>query len=369
MRRLCTTRRPIWCELKKLPPSGSVSVGCRTSPRRNYAASCGPSGWTTKRQLPRSLASAVERRESSTSWIASFLESRGLSEPDGRPLYAYRCTAEEFDRLRDVLHGTEAPAGAHHFRAFVLYAAQWWQRQYDGGRWAWEPLLDSIGWSMPYPDLYPDVRHAWRWWKVKPVRLPSSTRFLGTFACHGGLPLALVGDAKAPITLYLRAVLGHSLEYGRFVEDTIELAKDKEHLLRPPTLRRDYVFRLAADVVDAVVDLQPDAQGKNPIAALDRDRPDWRDALPLDLDNQPGAGSSRGPLARRCGRQSEAGRRLQRAAISAPNQHRLACGRSSSATAVDRRHSTFAPTRRSWGSSGSNGSARLGQGNARLGGL
>ena len=35
-----------------------------------------------------------------------------------------------------------------------------------------------------------------------------------------------------------------------------------------------------------VVDLQPDAQGKDPIAALDRDRPDWRDAMPLDLDNQ-----------------------------------------------------------------------------------
>ena len=216
-------------------------------------------------------------------WIASFLRSRELPEPDGRPLYAYRCTASEFETLRGVLK--ESPVSEPHFRAFVLYAAQWWQRQYDGGRWAWEPLLGSIGWSTPYTDLYSDVRRAWRWWKVEPVRLPSSTRFLGTFACHGGLPLALVGNAKAPITLYLRAVLGHRLEYGRFVDDTIDLAKDKEHLLRPPTLRRDYVFRLAADVVDAVVDLQHDATGEDPIAALDRDRPAWRDGMPLDLDN------------------------------------------------------------------------------------
>ena len=97
--------------------------------------------------------------------------------------------------------------------------------------------------------------------------------------------LALVGNARAPITLYLRAVLSHSLEFGRFVEDTIDLAKDKEHLLRPPTLRRDYVFRLAADLVDAVLDLQPSAHGQDPIASLDRDRRQWRDAMPLDLDN------------------------------------------------------------------------------------
>ena len=219
-------------------------------------------------------------------WVDSFLESRGLADPDGRQLYAYRCTAKEFEALQDALQGASTPPkDAYRFRAFVLYAAQWWQRQYDGGRWAWEPLLDSIGWSMHYPDLYPDVRRAWRWWKVKPVRLPSSTRFLGTFACHGGLPLALVGNAKAPITIYLKAVLGHSLEYRRFVEDTIELAKDKEHLLRPPTLRRDYVFRLAADLVDAVLELQPSAQKEDPITALDRDQPAWREAMPLDLDN------------------------------------------------------------------------------------
>ena len=219
------------------------------------------------------------------SWTTSFLRQRGLPAPDGRPLYAYRCTAAEFDSIEHVLREATVSITDHHFRVFVLYAAQWWQRKYDGGRWAWEPLLASIGWPTHYPDLYPCIRRAWQWWKVTPVRLPSSTRYLGTFACHGGLPLALVGDAKAPITLYLRAVLGHSLEYGRFVEDTIELAKDKERLLRPPTLRRDYVFRLAADVVDAVLDLQPHAQGKDPIASLDRDRPEWRDAMPLDLDN------------------------------------------------------------------------------------
>ena len=221
------------------------------------------------------------------SWLKSFLDARKVRQPDGRPLYAYRCKADEFETLREVLRGPlHAYNNKQHLRAFVLYAAQWWQRQYDGRRWAWEPLLDSISWhDVAYPDLYPDVRAAWRWWKIQPVRLPAGTRYLGTFACHGGLPLALIGDNTAPVTRYLRAVLNHVSEYGRFVEDPIDLAKDKEHLLRPPTLRRDHVFRLAADLIVAILDVRDHVDDDNPIAALDRRRPNWRESMPLDLDN------------------------------------------------------------------------------------
>lgn len=217
-------------------------------------------------------------------WLKSFLEARELQQPDGRPLYAYRCTAGEFDALQEVLNAAGHVIRTPHLRALVLYAAQWWQRKYDGRRWAWEPLLGSIDWSsVAYTDLYPGVRDAWRWWRIQPVRLPSSTRFLGTFACHGGLPLALIGDKTSPVTRYLRAVLNHTQAYGRVVDDPIELAKDKEHLLRPPTLRRDYVFRLAADLICSVLDLQPYIDSDNPIASLDGHRPDWRESMPLDL--------------------------------------------------------------------------------------
>ena len=220
-------------------------------------------------------------------WLEKFLGARKLPHPDGRALYAYRCTLDEFGTLTEALRQapqqTDDPSSV---RAFVLYASEWWRRKYDGGRWAWEPLFGSIGWQVRYLDLYEPVRGAWRWWRIEPVRLPSSTRFLGTFACHGGLPLALLGEQQSTVTRYLRAVLTHVQDYGRFVDDTIELATDKAYLLRPPTLRRDYVFRLAADLVSAVFDLQPAAQGDNPITALDKSRPDWRGRMPLDLENE-----------------------------------------------------------------------------------
>ena len=225
--------------------------------------------------------------QSPSTWINGFLHHRGLDGPDGRALYAYRCTATEFDSLAEVLsHSTPDGTINATTRAFVFYAAEWWQRQYDGHHWAWEPLLASIKWHIHYPDLYEPVRAALRWWRVDLVRLPTSIRYLGTFACQGGLPLGLVGDADSRVVQYLRAVLKHTAEYRKFVDDAIDLARDQQHLLRPPTLRRDYVFRLVADLIEAVLDLQNDAQGEDPISTLDQVRPGWRKTMPLALENE-----------------------------------------------------------------------------------
>lgn len=172
-------------------------------------------------------------------WLDAFLESRGLQLPDGRPLYSYRCTAREFGSLARTLEAYRHRGTA--IRAFVIYAAEWWQRHYNGGPLAWQPLLESVGWhGVHYPDLYMPVRVALHWWHVELVRLPTQISYLGTFACQGGLPLALVGDADSRVTQYLRAVLRHTAAYRQFVDDAIDLARDQQHRLRPPTLRRDW---------------------------------------------------------------------------------------------------------------------------------
>lgn len=217
--------------------------------------------------------------------LETLLACRELKCLDGWALYAYRCTGEEFTSLAEALsRNSPHNASDTQVRAFVLYAAEWWQRKYDSSQWAWEPLLASIGWGgIHYPDLYKPVRRAWVWWRVDLVRLPTSIRRLGTFACQGGLPLALVRHRHNSIT---HTVLKHTAAYRRFVEDPIELARDRQYLLRPPTLRRDYVFHLAADLTEAVLDLQDDAQDEGPINALDLARPDWRRTMPLDLEGE-----------------------------------------------------------------------------------
>ena len=223
-------------------------------------------------------------------WLEDLLGRHGLRRPDARALYAYRCSREEFESLASLLaRATPSvqPLGDVAVRAFVLYASEWWQRSYEGGAWAWEPLLESIGWKqIHYPNLYESVKRAWKWWKVEHVSLPSSIRYLGTFACQGGLPLALVGDAHSSVTRYLRAVARHVAAFRALVDDPIVLAEDQQRLLRPPTLRRDYVFRLAADLAEAVLDLSSEAEADDPLSALDEARPDWRRTMPLDLEDE-----------------------------------------------------------------------------------
>lgn len=223
-------------------------------------------------------------------WLGAFLDRRGLREPDGRPLYAYQCTQAEFAELTERLagaalnHGLPGPQAV---RGFVLYASQWWQRRYSGGPWSWDSVFQDIGWmEIHYPNLHGPVRRALGWWQVELVRLSTSTRYLGTLACQGGLPLSLVGESSRT-TAYLRAVLRHVARYRSFVDDSIELARDQQHLLRPPTLRREYVFRLAAKLVDAVLDLrQYIGKGDDLLAELDARRPEWRKTMPLDLDSE-----------------------------------------------------------------------------------
>ncbi len=80
-------------------------------------------------------------------WIFSFMSKRGLLEPDGRALFAYKTSLEEFETLRQVLQ--ETPPGSitnpGYPQAWLLFAAEWWKRDYPGGAWRWGPLCEAAG--------------------------------------------------------------------------------------------------------------------------------------------------------------------------------------------------------------------------------
>ncbi len=215
-------------------------------------------------------------------WLSSLLGAVGLSDPDARPLYAYRCSTERFEEARDVLAGwrpqSDPGAGG---RVFAVYAAEWWRRRYDGGPWAWQPLLDSIRCEAPFPELYEPLRNAWRWWRVRPVVLGASVRYLGTCACQGGLPLHFVSSPHSNVRRFLRALLREYRLFRR-VEDGYALAEPlRSHL--PRSLRQEPVYRLCAEVMDQIWDLRDVGSQDDPVAVLDRQTPGWRSRMPIDL--------------------------------------------------------------------------------------
>ena len=220
----------------------------------------------------------------STAWLSSLLGPVGLSVPDGRPLYAYRCSTERFEEARDVLTGwrpqRDPGAGG---RVFAVYAAEWWQRNYDGGPWAWQPLLDSIRCEAAFPELYQPLRNAWRWWGVRPVVLGASVRYLGTCACQGGLPLHFVSSSHSNVRRFLRALLRDYRTFRRVVDDGYTLAEPlRSHL--PRSLRQEPVYRLCAEIMDQIWELRGvGSQQDDPVAVLDRQTPEWRSRMPIDL--------------------------------------------------------------------------------------
>ena len=67
-------------------------------------------------------------------------------------------------------------------------ATEWDSTEDDAGR-SDHRVIDGTG---HYPGLYFPMLRAWHWWKVAPVRLPSSIRYLDTFAHQGGAQDLLV---------------------------------------------------------------------------------------------------------------------------------------------------------------------------------
>ncbi len=224
--------------------------------------------------------------------LSKFLCISGqLTKPDGRSLYAYRCTDKMYEEiklgvkanLRLVLNNKPV-AG---FEAlFCIYFAETWKRYYSGDRrYAFFfKLLDE-----PVPDQN-RIRRDWitkgiKWWGLDLRKRNGQTRYFDTVACEGGLPLNLLrNDQDAGITRYLKEFLEQYYKHvnttGFDAEALAEEIAQKQHL--PNAWRDESVYQIVIQLVEAIINLQariPNAV--DPVAALDNLDSNWRRALPI----------------------------------------------------------------------------------------
>ncbi len=230
-------------------------------------------------------------------WLERFLfVHTRQSRPDGRPLYAYKCRNEDYDKLKPIvremllkeLKELRGYQPLNFNPMFCLYAAETWRRRHDGGPWKWETVfLEVCKWIPNYPQIHKWVRDGLFYWR-RPI-LKSEighNEYLVTIACEGGLPLLLLRKENAHLYRYFKNLLeAYHLERLLPTHDVTAIAhRLSSHL--PRSLRHDIVYNLGGDLVRKVVDLQeliPEAV--DPIIALNRCRENWRDDLPLPLDD------------------------------------------------------------------------------------
>lgn len=234
-------------------------------------------------------------------WKGSFLERRGFDRPTGRPLYTYRVTSEEFSDLETAMREsiqlwlTVRTLGeiARRFTCFptlfVLYAAEWWRRNYDGTGFAWEPIVSALGastdaWSQAQRSEC--VEKGLRGWHL---RLSNShgLRYLGSIAFQGGLPMRLLASAQGPIGGILKRALKLARGGGTDAAEILEWIKSLAHFL-PNSYRQNEVFVLLTEVVLTVLRLKQQANltsGADVVGGLDRAVKRWRDEFPLPIDD------------------------------------------------------------------------------------
>lgn len=232
-------------------------------------------------------------------WLMKFLGQRGLNEPDGRPLFSYKCKTEEFDELKALLSNivkqiqkSNALEKLHLIfpgieRLFVLYCAEWWRRNYADGPWKWLPIFESLGWpNFDFKNRSNLVERGIRYWKralLQPVR---DREYLLTVACEGGLPVNIIQKDYNYLRSFLKAVLNDVVTYFSSGIEANEIAElHKDYL--PKSLQQPVLIELSAMLISTIWELQSRiTQSVDPVEELDRVSPDWRNKLPLSLEDE-----------------------------------------------------------------------------------
>ncbi|MDI6749484.1 MAG: STY4851/ECs_5259 family protein [Rhodocyclaceae bacterium] len=233
-------------------------------------------------------------------WRQELLAKRDLNAPDGRALFQYRLTEDEFIELEKLLREwlgkllirfdlgriTQLTG----FSAlFVLYAAEWWRRRFDGTHWSWDPILKDL-------DANPDdwnqtqrstcIKRGLEDWRLSLMQT-GGLRFLGSVAVQGGLPLKLLAEARGKIGLLLSQVLKQAGGTSITQNDLLSWVESLQGTL-PKSYRQAVIFTLLADVAWTVLCLKEQAglsANTDAIARLDQQVSNWREQFPLPVDD------------------------------------------------------------------------------------
>lgn len=224
---------------------------------------------------------------------------------NGSPLYTYKMSALEFAELQSCLEAnlqtylkiydindicsrsTEFPA------LFVLYAANWWQREYDGTGMSWDPIFSSI--RINYSDLNSNtrsqmIRRGFSYWNLSLNKDIGNLKFIGNIASQGGLPLKLIAsDKNGNLNLLLKRTLKEVVGLAFPNKQSIFAIIEAHQYDLPKSYRQPLIFDLLAEIIHTFIHLKNEANlggSSDPLEKLNQFNANWRDSFPLPMDDK-----------------------------------------------------------------------------------
>ena len=231
------------------------------------------------------------------SWLTHFLDSpRGARHQVGAPLWAMRCSLHEYhgavaalEPLRRSRYSTGDPTMA---RVFAVAASEAIRRGYEGGSWSWDLIRRELGLDLVDAALRELTDRGLCLWGRRLRQGIDHTRYLHTLLAEGGLPLHLLRQERGRLRAMGIAILRdlHALSMREDANDAVLeviAARCAARLGRATYLHEPTIHALLGLLLHRIrlAVQQVPAEGlADPAAWLSHNRPDWLDALPLDIE-------------------------------------------------------------------------------------
>lgn len=182
-------------------------------------------------------------------YFINLLQNRNLLRHNGKKLWEYALTDKEYEELISVLQNTRewnlAPRDA------TLYYAEWWRRNYNGGKPSKESVFESIGGNIQYNlDANKFYKKARKGAEILGIKWVSkqNTLYFRTLLLQGGLPLHHISENKSNYKSFLLAVLEEQPEK---IEDFIFQSQIIN--LLPPSSRNDVIYENCFEIVQSIL--------------------------------------------------------------------------------------------------------------------
>ncbi|NLA89599.1 MAG: hypothetical protein GX844_07010 [Alcaligenaceae bacterium] len=232
-------------------------------------------------------------------WLVKFLRNRGITKPDGRSLYKYQITYEEYQSLKIILISylsQKHPIQNRDFSAcFVLFCAEWYRREYKPEYgWSWDAIWRELG-AHVEANIRADmiVSGLKGYWQREISTYESDRRnLLGSVFIEGGLPFQCLQGKDSKFQDFFVKVLKLHKRYRNIGYSIKKLVTDVAQQIGLPQAfqveaSQSFLAHMTDELV-SLIDLYELSDKKNPADELDKLKPNWREGFPIPLDTQIG---------------------------------------------------------------------------------